>query len=90
MQTLRALAEERNAFVAWLAALARAHDLLTIEHDRAALHELADQCVQIWRLVGRSCTLGPLLFLSQYGRAGRGHRPRGLTQAGGLQAPPRL
>jgi hypothetical protein len=73
MQTLRASAEERNAFVARLAAPARAHDPLTIEHDRAALHELATNASKYGAVSGDRGGSGAAPFaFAQYGRAGRG------------------
>jgi PAS domain S-box-containing protein len=49
-QTLRASDEERNAFIARLAALARAHDLLTVENwNRAPLNEVITRTLAPFR-----------------------------------------
>jgi PAS domain S-box-containing protein len=62
MQTLRSSAEERNAFIARLASLARANDLLTIENwNRAPLTEVIARALAPFRDIAgeRIVTEGP-------------------------------
>ena len=54
MQTLRASSDERNAFIARLVALGRAHDLLTVEHwNKALVIEVIEKTLAPFRNGGR-------------------------------------